>query len=48
MIDAHSPMNDLTRCGSALLIGVLLSAAPLLGLDAYPVTTISEVATSVG
>jgi len=33
---------------TALLICVLLPAAPLLGLDAYPMTTISEVSTSVG
>jgi hypothetical protein len=33
---------------TALLLCVLLPAAPLLGLDAYPMTTIAEVATAVG
>jgi hypothetical protein len=33
---------------TALLICVLLPAAPLLALDAYPMTTIAEVATAVG
>lgn len=30
----------------ALLICVLLTAAPLLALDSYPMTTIAEIATS--
>jgi len=31
-----------------ILMCVLLVAPPLLALDAYPMTTIAEVATSVG
>ena len=33
---------------TALVICLLLPAAPLLALDAYPMTTIAEVATAVG
>lgn len=33
---------------TALLICILLPAVPVLGLDAYPMTTIAEVATSTG
>ena len=31
---------------TAVLVCVLLSAAPLLALDAYPMTTVAEMATS--
>jgi len=33
---------------TGILCCVLLTAAPLLGLDAYPFTTIAEVGTSTG
>lgn len=33
---------------TGILVCVLLAAAPLLALDAYPFTSIAEVVTSVG
>jgi hypothetical protein len=33
---------------AALLVCLCLTAAPLLALDAYPMTTVAELATAVG